>query len=86
MYSCLILATVLAFIKTHLYIRSASTSISIVFFLKKVVLSHKFGLLICFFCEFVIDLLGHEAVSSWYDDWFFIVLLQCLLVCGQFKR
>ena len=49
MYSCLILATVLAFIKTNLYIRSTSTSLFIIFFLKKVVLSHTSELLICFF-------------------------------------
>ena len=50
MYSCLILATVLAFIKTHLYnIRYASTSLSIIFFLKNVVLLHISELLIFFF-------------------------------------
>ena len=38
-----------------------------------------------FFCDFVIDLLQREIVSSLYEDRFFIVLLRRLLVCGQFR-
>ena len=38
-----------------------------------------------FFCDFVVHLLRLVVVSSWYDDWFFIVLLWYLLVCELFK-
>ena len=72
----LILATVLAFIKTNLYIRSTFTSLSIIFFLKKVVISHTFELSICFFvillstyCDVWLCRLGTtiDFSSSCYD-------------------